>query len=330
MKNTLETKLGIFFAIALIAAVVIIEIIGGTEYFKGGYRLHGYFNNVMDLKEGDPVKLAGFPIGRVQKVRIAEGKVEVLMKINRGVDVRTDSKATIRFSGLMGQNFVSIDFGSPNAPKLLDDQNITTTETSDFGQLMSKLEGVATGVENLTKSFSGESFQNLLGPFTDFLKENNPRITAILGNMQNVSGTMADGKGTVGKLINDPTLYNSALSAVSNLNSTAGDVQKLLADAQGMVGDARNVVAGINKGEGTLGKLSRDEALYNETTSAMTNLKEIMEKINQGQGSVGKLVNDESLFKNVKMTLQKVEKATEGLEDQGPLSVLGIAVNSLF
>jgi phospholipid/cholesterol/gamma-HCH transport system substrate-binding protein len=62
----------------------------------------------------------------------------------------------------------------------------------------------------------------------------------------------------------------------------------------------------------------------------MTNLKEILQKINQGQGSVGKLVNDETFFNNAKMTLQKVEKATEGLEDQGPLSVLGIAVNTLF
>jgi len=86
----------------------------------------------------------------------------------------------------------------------------------------------------------------------------------------------------------------------------------------------------VSAGQGTLGKLTKDETLYNETTVAMTNLREILQKINQGQGSVGKLVNDETLFRNVKLTLQKVEKATEGLEDQGPLSVLGIAVNSLF
>jgi len=64
--------------------------------------------------------------------------------------------------------------------------------------------------------------------------------------------------------------------------------------------------------------------------SRPTNLKEILQKINQGQGTVGKLLNDESFYKNAKMTLQKVDKATEGLEDQGPLSVLGIAVNGLF
>jgi phospholipid/cholesterol/gamma-HCH transport system substrate-binding protein len=45
---------------------------------------------------------------------------------------------------------------------------------------------------------------------------------------------------------------------------------------------------------------------------------------------VGRLVNDESLFKNAKLTLQKLDKATESLEDQGPLSVLGMAVGTLF
>jgi hypothetical protein len=74
----------------------------------------------------------------------------------------------------------------------------------------------------------------------------------------------------------------------------------------------------------------RDEALDNETTVSMTNLGEILQKMNPGEGSVGKLINDDSLFKNAKLSLQKLEKATEGLEDQGPLSVLGIAVNSLF
>ena len=62
----------------------------------------------------------------------------------------------------------------------------------------------------------------------------------------------------------------------------------------------------------------------------MSNMKEILQKINRGQGSVGKLVNDDELIKNAKLTLQKLDQATEGLEDQGPLSVLGTAVGKLF
>ena len=79
-----------------------------------------------------------------------------------------------------------------------------------------------------------------------------------------------------------------------------------------------------------MGKLLHDEALYQETTASMTNLKEILQKINQGQGTIGKIVNDKELYNNAKLTLQKLDQATEGLEDQGPLSVLGTAVSKLF
>ena len=85
-----------------------------------------------------------------------------------------------------------------------------------------------------------------------------------------------------------------------------------------------------NSGEGTVGKLLKDDKLYRETTDSMTNLKEILQKVNQGKGSVGKLVNDQEFYKNAKLTLQKLDQATEGLEDQGPLSVLGLALSKLF
>ena len=62
----------------------------------------------------------------------------------------------------------------------------------------------------------------------------------------------------------------------------------------------------------------------------MTSLKEILQKINSGQGSVGKLVNDQEFYKDAKLSLQKLDKATESLEDTGPLSIIGTIATSLF
>ncbi len=330
MKNTLETRLGIFFALTLLAGVALLELIGSPDFFKPGYPVKVRFNTIQELKVGDPVRMAGVEIGRVKDIQLADGKVEVELKLRRDARVKTDSKASIKFVGLMGQNFVAVDFGSPNAPVAAANAMLESVEQADLNSLMAKLEGVAGGVEGLTKNFSGENFSNLLGPFTDFLKENSPRLTAILGNMQVISSQIAEGKGTVGKLIADEDLYSKAVAAVDNLNDTANQMKPLFEDAKLTLATAKSTINGINEGQGSLGKLLKDETLYAETATAMTNLKEILQKINQGQGSVGKLVNDESFFNNAKMTLQKVEKATEGLEDQGPLSVLGIAVNSLF
>src|ERR1051326_511665 len=325
MRNTLETRLGIFVALAVIAAVLILEIVGGVERFQRGYELKASFNTAQDLKEGDRVKMAGVEVGRVEKIGLDEtnNKVLVTMKVRQNVEVRVDSVATIKFTGLLGQNFVALVFGSRGAPVASPGTLLASAEQPDLSAMMAKIDNVATGVQNLTKSFTGDKIDNLLGPFTDFLKANRDPLTATIANMQAVSSQIASGKGTVGKLIFDDSLYTSTYQAVSNLQDTATQIKATVADA-------RKVVDQVNSGQGTVGKLLHDDKLYQETTASMTNLKEILQKINQGQGTVGKIVNDQELYKNAKLTLQKLDQATEGLEDQGPLSVLGTAISKLF
>jgi phospholipid/cholesterol/gamma-HCH transport system substrate-binding protein len=243
------------------------------------------------------------------------------------VEVKTDTTATIKFTGLMGQNFVSLDFGTPRGEPLKENQFVATVEQADLSAMMQKIDNVASGVENLTKSFTGFQIDTLVGPLRDFINANKNPLTATISNLQvmssDLSSQLAQGKGTLGKLIKDEALYNTALATVSNLQDTATEIRTTVADA-------RRVVDQVNSGQGTVGKLLKDDKLYRETTDAMTNLKEILQKVNQGQGSVGKLVNDQEFYRNAKLTLQKLDQATEGLEDQGPLSILGIAVGKLF
>jgi len=352
MKNSLETRLGLFFALTLLAAVFVFEMAGGMDYFHRGDHLRARFQTVQELKVGDPVKVAGVPVGKVEKIGFApdEDRVEVIMRINKGVVIKTDAKATVKFAGLMGQNFISISLGTAKTA-FADGQLIQTTEQPDLSVLMAKLESVATGVENVTKSFSGDSIQNILGPFTDFMKQNQTRLAAIIGNVQLISQKINEGQGTVGKLVNDDELYKTALSTVKKLNDTADDVKSMAGQAKGLaddakallgdaklaIGDARGalseakiVVSDMNQGKGTIGKLLKDDQLHKDASAFMANLREVSEKINKGQGTVGKLINDESFLKNAKMTLQKLDKATEELEDQGPLTVLTSVVGKLF
>ena len=83
--------------------------------------------------------------------------------------MKTDSTATIKFTGLLGQNFVAVDFGTPNGEALKDNQFITTVEQADLSAMMQKIDKVAAGVENVTKSFTGFQIDTLLGPLRDFI-----------------------------------------------------------------------------------------------------------------------------------------------------------------
>lgn len=332
MKNSLETRLGIFVALAIVAALVLFELVGGLETFQRGYKLYALFNTVQDLKEGDRVKMAGVEVGRVHEIGFAEAdnKVRVGFKVRKNVKVKTDSVATIRFTGLMGQNFVSLDFGSRSAPTAAPGTILASAEQPDLGAVMAKIDNVASGVENLTKSFSGDNIANLVGPLMDFVEANKAPLTATIANMQAISRQIAEGEGTVGKLIYDDALYNSSLATITNLQDAAVEIKTTVADARTVVDQAKLITEQVNAGKGTVGLLVKDEALYREATASMQNLREITGKINQGQGSVGKILNDRELYDNAKLTLQKLDKATEGIEDQGPLSVMGLLVNSLF
>jgi phospholipid/cholesterol/gamma-HCH transport system substrate-binding protein len=325
MKNSLETRLGVFVILVVLAAWAIVETLGGVEMFHGGYHVSALFDTAQDLKIGDSVKMAGVEIGRVEKIALdeANNKVSVTMKLHSDAIVRTDSKAIIKFTGLMGQYFVSLDFGSSSSPKVLDGAVLASEEQPDLSAMMAKLDKAATGIQNLTQSFTPDTINNLMGPLVDFVKQNSAPLTATIANIKNVSSQIAAGQGTIGKLIYEDSLYNSALTTVSNLQDTAASAKDVLASA-------KQTMNKVNAGQGTIGKLLTDDTLYNSTTASMTNLNQILLKINQGQGTVGKLVNDQEFYKNAKLSLQKLDKAADSLEDQGPISVLGILANNLF
>jgi phospholipid/cholesterol/gamma-HCH transport system substrate-binding protein len=313
MKNSLETKLGYFVVLTIFAAWIIVETLGGMEILHGGYRVNALFSTAQELKVGDNVKMAGVEIGRVEKIALADGKVKVTMKLHADAVVKTDSEAVIKFTGLMGQNFVSISFGSPDAPKAVDGAMLQTGEQPDLNAVMAKLNDAADGIKRFGDAFSGDKISNLVGPLVDFVKQNSGNISGAISNIDNITGQIASGQGTVGRLIYTDTLYDSALGAVTNL--------------QDAVTQVRSVVSGITNGQGTIGKLMTDDTFYNATTASMTNLNQILLRINQGKGTIGKLVNDQEFYRNAKLTLQKVDKAADSLEDQGPMSVIGIMAN---
>ena len=323
MRNSLETKLGIFVVLTIFAAVFIIEVLGSADMFTRGYHVTALFDTAQDLKPGDHVKMAGVEIGRVEKISLAESKVMVTLKLRPDAVVKTDSKATIKFTGLMGQNYVNVAFGSAGAKPAVEGMVLATSEQADLSAIMAKLDSAAAGIENVTKVFSGDKLDNILGPITDFMKQNSGPLTATIANIKNVTSQIAAGQGTVGKLIYEDALYSTALTTVSNLQDTAATAKDVIVSAKLVMNDVR-------AGKGTIGKLVTDDTLYTAATGSMTNLHSILLKVNQGDGTIGKLVNDQEFYKNAKLSLQKLDKAADGLEDQGPLSVLGIMANNLF
>jgi ABC-type transporter Mla subunit MlaD len=109
--------------------------------------------------------------------------------------VKTDSKAIIKFTGLMGQNFVAIGFGSAGT-QAAEGAHFGIGRAAGFERHHGQAGCAAGGIQNITKTFSGDKIDNILGPLTDFVKQNSAPITATISNVKNISSQIAAGQGT--------------------------------------------------------------------------------------------------------------------------------------
>ncbi len=217
-------------------------------------------------------------------------------------------------------------------------------------------EGLGKSIEPLTSAFQSidkiakkvEKGEGTLGRLIadDSLYR---QIRDIAGNLTQVSGQIAKGQGTLGKLVADETLYRDLRGTTGSLSRIVKDIEggkgslgKLVKDealynqARETLAEAREAMTGIrtaskqiSEGKGTLGRLLNDEAIYNDMKGAVASLNGIMKKVEKGEGTLGKLVNDESLYFTAKDSLKKMGKAADQLQEQGPLSVIGLGIQAL-
>ena len=321
-----EALVGIFFIVGLVILLAVFEFIGEIPFLTRGYSLRSYFKSVGELREGNPVKLQGVEVGKVSKIKIVDGKIEVKMELKEEAPVKKDSVATIRLTSLLGTSYVYLTFGSPESPIAPPGSILPSEEPADINEILAKVESSVSSIEAMFGAFG----------------ENKERISSLLDNLDSVLAGAAKGEGTIGKLLKDDSLYNEVKETFASMNEMAvsinqgeGTLGKLLKD-ESLYNETKKTVANLGQlsekltnAKGTFGKLLNDETLYDETTEAATNLNSILKKVNKGEGTLGKLVSDDTLYFDAKNAVKKVEKGVDTQEDLAPLSTLGAAFGIL-
>lgn len=316
---TREIRLGLFFVVALVILGVIFELLGGVPFLERRYSVSAYFKDVGELKVGNPVKLSGFEVGQISGIKIAGDKIRVDMTIKENTPVKRDSVATIRLTSLLGISYVNLTFGSPDSPNASDGDVLASEERADVNEILKKLEATVSSIDSV-------------------IGENKDRISNIIKGFDTIVTDALEGRGTLGKLVKDDSLYNELKDTFSSLSDISrsvkegkGTLGKLVKD-ESLYDETKNSVAKlgevadkISRSEGTMGKLISDDKLYREATEAATNLNEILKKINKGEGTVGKLVNEDALYNEAHDAVKKLNKGISTQEDLAPLQTLGTA-----
>lgn len=118
-------------------------------------------------------------------------------------------------------------------------------------------------------------------------------------------------RSTQGTLENVDILLKRTDRIIAQIESGDGSIGKLIYDQDlynrlnTTLGEVQKLVGQISSGQGSIGKLINDDELYNKANASVDKLNTIVDQINSGQGTVGKLIKDPSLYNNLNDTINK-------------------------
>jgi phospholipid/cholesterol/gamma-HCH transport system substrate-binding protein len=292
-----ELKIGLLTLIAIIIAASVIFLLGGEGgFFWQRYTLKAQFPNAGGLKTGAPVRLSGVEVGSVTAIDFSADKVDVTFELSKDQRQRvTDgSVAIIGSVSLLGESALDIKAASGGTP-IPEWGYVKTGRTP--GQLADVSEqanlGLIQATELLKDIRAGKGSLGKLVTDDTLYRE----ASALVDAAKAVAENLRAGRGTLGRLNTDPAAYEALKTSLESL---------------------QGITARINSGEGSLGRLLNDDALANSLNSATKNVDGITARLNRGEGTAGKLLTDDALYKRIDALTTRLDDLTRKLnEGQG-------------
>jgi len=356
MAHSTERKVGFFFVLALLIFGIMLEIGEKWNPFEKKVPYKTYLASVTGLKIGDPVRLAGVNVGKINTIMVRDADVEILFEVTPETKIKTDTIASLRLTNLLGGQFLSLSFGSASAPSLEAGGIVKGKDSANIDVIVDTVSDAVKDARVLIHDIN-KNQNEVMKKISVILDDNRANLASSIANFKSITAKIDSGEGSLALLLNDDKLYSTLSSAGENINSLTAKIDKgegtlgklvndpeLYTDLKSAIREvkdgASNMSAGfkevtevagkINRGQGTLGKIVNDDAMYADLKETTKNLNDITRKINTGQGTLGKLINEDNLYRDTTATMKKVEKAAEGIGDTGPISVLGSIVGTLF
>jgi len=214
-EKNLEFKVGLFVLIALIGLSIFIFSITDSPIFEGGKTIKAVFNFANGLKKSAPVRIAGVDQGIVKEIdlffdaRENKTKAEIELWVKKDVRIPKDSTVMINQLGLMGEKYIEITPGVDTQAFLQDGQVIAGIDPIAQEVIAQKVMEVAAGLDKII------SEEKTKGSISATLEN----LSLVTGNLRDITSSVRDGKGTLGRILYDERLYDDLQGLTADLKA---------------------------------------------------------------------------------------------------------------
>lgn len=290
--NKRAVIVGLFVLIGLLLIIACVLIIGNLhETFKRKTQIVTLFDDVSGLKAGNNIWFSGVKIGTVSSLKFyADRKVKVTMKVeDKAVPyIHQDAFVKLSTDGLIGNKILVIYGGTSRTPQINEGDTL-----------------------RVEKTFTSEDMINTL-------QENNKNLLEITNNFKIITHKIANGEGTVGKLINDNSLYTHLDSATLSLQNASIQAKQLISSLSAFS-------KGLNKKGTLVNELTTDTTVFKSLKASVLHLQQmsdnanvfinnLKEASNNSHSPIGVLLHDEVSGVRLKQTIKNLETGTQKLD----------------
>lgn len=311
-KLTQAAKVGIFFAASAAAGYFVYSKVGGSARGGDAYTVHAYIKDATGLANQSRVTIAGIPVGTIKSIKLEKGMARVEVRVHNDVVLYDNASLGKKSASLLGDSMIVLTAGTEGAPKLKDGDEIhNIVESASTDQIMNDVARIADRIKLVAEQLAaavgseqgGDNMKKILQNVADAtealnqtVRENRVSIKETLGNVQRITG---NGEPQLNKILENVRLITEDLkmllaaqnpksgNAPGELRTTIERVNRASASLESALGHIDSVAGRVDRGEGTIGRLTKDEALINEVQGVAENVNEYVAGISRLQTIVG-------------------------------------------
>ncbi|MGB1901726.1 MAG: MlaD family protein [Flavobacteriaceae bacterium] len=287
MRTTKEIKTAILVLSGILLFIFIFNYLKGENLLSSARKITAVYDNVEGLTSSAAVTINGHSIGKVQDVRFTDdgsGKLEVVMLIESDFEFSVNSTAELYESGLIGGKAIAIlpafdgadNVSSGVVLKSSVKPGLTELVNQRLTPLQEKIESVMVSADalllNVNSVFDAKTKTHLKGSIAQLEQT----ILSFESTSNALNNLVEDNKSSISSTLNNFSKISEDLTEVS-ANLVDANLKETISGLQSTVSNFDTLLSAIDKGEGSVGKLMKDEGLYNNLEGALGQLQALLE-----------------------------------------------------
>jgi phospholipid/cholesterol/gamma-HCH transport system substrate-binding protein len=277
-NNQREFYIGLSVISTIVMVIVVIFFLEKSNFLQSGITINLTVQNANGIESGEQVLYRGLEVGAVQDTKIIKNGILLKLKITRLDSLPSDSRFVIANSSLIGGKVVEIIPGKSDH-YIKDGAFIKGESGAGFSDIIQNVDNVADNirkvVNNVDTLTNKETRTRIRGALNEIDKSVRLIHTSLKNNLDDIHTTI--------KNMKEITVQNKAPidSIIINLARNSERMNNAVINLEKTTKDLKEIVAGINMGKGTAGKLLTDDSLYNKINSTLTDLNSLIKDIKE-------------------------------------------------